>query len=67
MALLCILGCLLALSGSTRFSGQFFLLSVHASLKTNLNNNSNFMGGLGASTWRDNFYMGTQNGSKLEI
>ena len=69
MALLCILGCLLALYGSTMhprcimwFSRQFFLLSVHASLKkANLNNLIH--GGFG-STWVD---MGTQNGSKLEI
>ena len=43
----------------------FFLLSVLVSLKKkNLNNVIH--GGV-ESTWRDNFYMGTQNGSKLEI
>ena len=53
---------------------QFFLLSVLVALlhtnytlsikKANLNNVIH--GGFG-STWGHNFYMGTQNGSKLEI
>ena len=53
MALLCILGV------SRGFLDNFFLLSVHASLKKeNLNNLIH--GGFG-STWGDNFYMGMQN------
>ena len=50
----------------------FFLLSVHASLlHTNYTlsrkkQNIIIRGGTG-SIWGDNFYMGTQNGSKLEI
>ena len=67
---------MLALYGSTVhprcimwFSGQFFLLSVHTSLKkANLDNKINNLihGGFG-STWGDDFYMGTQNRSKLGI
>ena len=59
MALLCILGVL------CDFLDNYFLLSVHASLKKANLNKYLIHGGFG-STW-DNFYMGTQNGSKLEI
>ena len=70
------IGCLLALYGSTVHprcmrcgfldnNYYFFLLSVHASLKTaNLNN---LIHGVFGSTWGDKFYMGTQNESNLEI
>ena len=44
----------------------FFLLSVSACLKKKRIYIILMFGGLG-STWGDNFYMGTQNGSKLEI
>ena len=64
---------LLALYGSTVhprcimwLSGHFFLLSVHASLLQSSYTRIKIHGGFG-STWGDNFYMGTQNGSKLEI
>ena len=63
MALLCILGVLCG------FLDNFFLLSVHASLlATHYAKKLNIIihGGTG-STWGDIFYMGTQNGSKLEI
>ena len=60
MAPLCILGVLW-------FSGQFFfLLSVHASLKKQIYINNLIHGGF-ATTWGDNFYIGTQNVSNLEI
>ena len=48
---------------------NFFLLSVLVSLKKRKKEKKNreeIHGGSG-STWGDNFYMGTQNGSKLEI
>ena len=66
------IGCLLALYGSTKHPAQlcggfgrfFFLLSVQVALKKN--KIKIIHGGFG-STWGDNFYMGTQNVSKLEI
>ena len=41
----------------------FFLLSVSARLKKTI---TIICGGIG-STWGRNFYMGTQNGSKLDF
>ena len=43
-----------------------FLLWMQVFLKKKANLNNLIHGGFG-STWGDNFYMGTQNGSKLEI
>ena len=56
MALLCILGVL------CDFLDNFFLLSVHASLKKKRFLQEIMFGGIG-STWGDNSYTGTQNGS----
>ena len=46
--------------------GQFFLLSVSARLKKRTYLNNLIHGEFG-STWGDNFYIGMQNGLKLEI